>query len=614
MASVLRHRGPDEQDVYGDDGAALAHTRLSIIDLSTGRQPLANENGTIWTVFNGEVYNFDELRAVLESKGHRFATSTDTEAIVHLYEELGLECIAQLRGMFALAIWDAERKRLVLARDRMGKKPLVYCQLADRLIFASEIKALLEVPGVSRDVDETAIDQYLAIGYIAAPRTIYRHIQKLPPAHYAVYEGGRLRVRRYWSHPTGKTPIGTEADYCELVRSELTEATRLRLVADVPLGAFLSGGLDSTIVAGLASKLSSHRLKTFAIRFPAKEYDEGPFARRAAEHLGTEHHEFLVEEQDLLGILPELVKHYDEPFADSSAIPTYYLSKLTREHVTVALTGDGGDELFCGYDRYRTFRAVDRLDRLPKGVVQLVSARLSRWLPRGRAGSVSQRARTLLELLALSPNERLARIASVAFPDPFRRQFYDPDFAAGLSFNDALAFYHDAWEQFSGRDLVSRSTLVDQVTYLPGDILTKVDIASMANSLECRCPFLDQKIVDVAAQMPVSFKLRGGAGKYILRRAFADLIPKDIVKRKKMGFVVPLKRWFREELREHMQQVLLDPKTLRRGYFRPSAVESIIRQHVAGERDHSFRLWTLLCFELWHQQWVDSAPRIPAFA
>jgi asparagine synthase (glutamine-hydrolysing) len=471
------------------------------------------------------------------------------------------------------------------------------------------------VPGVPREIDRAAIDQFLTVGYVAAPRSIYRHIHKLPPAHYAVYEAGQLLIERYWSHPTDVQAITSETEYCEVLRSELTEATKIRLVADVPLGAFLSGGLDSTVIAGLASKLSSQRLKTFSISFTAKEYDEGPFARRAARYLDTDHHEFLVEEQDLLRVLPELVQHYDEPFADSSAIPTYYVSKLTRGHVTVALTGDGGDEIFCGYDRYRTFRTVCRFDRLRPAILRRIAPeRWHRWLPRGRAGTLSQRAHTLLELLRLSSSERLARIASMAFPDPFRQRLYHPDFAASLGLSDPLDFYHRAWDQFIGRDAVSRATLVDQVTYLPGDILTKVDMASMANSLECRCPFLDQRVVELAARMPVQLKLRGNVGKYILRKAFADLVPVEVLKRRKMGFVVPLKRWFRDELREFVQQVLLDSKALARGYFRPEVVKELVREHLAEERDHSFRLWALLCFELWHQQWVDGARPVPALA
>ncbi len=610
MAAALRHRGPDDHDVYVDRHAGLAHARLSIIDLTTGRQPLSNEDGTVWVVFNGEIYNFRELRAQLESRGHVFRTASDSEAIVHLYEEDGADCVRKLRGMFALAIWDARRQRLVLARDRLGKKPLVYFEQGDRLAFASEIKALLELPGALREIDPLAVDQYFSYGYVPHPRTIYRGVRKLPPAHYAVYEQGRLRVTRYWSHDDAAEgfddeSLRSEEDYCRRVRDELREATRIRLMSDVPLGAFLSGGIDSTIVVGLMQELSDRPTKTFSIRFSVREYDESQYARRAAKHLGTEHHEFLVE-QKCLDVLPDLIWHFDEPFADSSAIPTYYLARLTKQEVTVALSGDGGDEVFCGYDRYQRLWQVGLCDRLPTPMVRMAAGLLRAGVPLPRAlDAARSRGRTLCELLSASPRKRVSRMACLSFQDSLRGELYHPDFARELSGSDPLSFVEDAYDSFSGRDAITRATLVDQVTRMPCDILAKVDIATMAHGLECRSPFLDHKVVELAARMPIGMKLRRGRGKYILKRAFADIVPRETLIRPKMGFEVPLVRWFREELREFVRQVLLDPAALARGYFRPDVVERLVRQHQSDETDHSVRLWTLLCFELWHRRFVD---------
>jgi asparagine synthase (glutamine-hydrolysing) len=606
MGGTLRHRGPDDQDQYLDQHAGLVHTRLSIIDLSNGRQPLSNEDGTVWIVFNGEIYNFQELRGRLEAKGHRFKTATDTEAIVHLYEELGIDCLAELRGMFALAIWDSKRKRLLLARDRLGKKPLVYSLRDGRLAFASEIKAILELPGISRDIDPLAVDQYFSVGYIPQPRTIYRGVRKLPPAHYAIYEDGRLQIGRYWSPSVELDRARSEAQYGELVRSELAEATRLRLVSDVPLGAFLSGGIDSTIIVGLMQQFASQPTKTFSIRFSEREYDESRYARQAAEHLGTDHHEFLVRDE-CLEVLPELVWYFDEPFADSSAIPTYYVAKLTRQHVTVALTGDGGDEIFGGYDRYRVLQSINRLDFLPGGLKRLLSSPLlATCLPPARPGNLWQRIQTLQQLLSLPIPKRLARMASVSFRAEVKDELYTAEFAREMAGSDPLGFVEEAYERFPSRDSLTRAMLMDQETYLPGDILTKVDIASMAHGLECRSPFLDQRVVEIAARMPVEMKIRGSEGKHILKRIFKDLVPAETMSRKKMGFVVPLKRWFRKELKEYVSEVLLDPQSLERGYFRAEFIERLLIEHQQGMQDHTMRIWSLLCFELWHRRFVDA--------
>jgi asparagine synthase (glutamine-hydrolysing) len=615
MAARLRHRGPDGDGVYIDAHAALVHTRLSIIDIEGGRQPLSNEDGTVWTVFNGEIYNFAELRERLQARGHRFQTNCDTEVIVHLYEDEGDECIKQLRGMFALAIWDCRRQRLLLARDRLGKKPLVYTVQGGMLAFASELNALMAVPGVPRELNPAAVDQYFSLGYIPHPQTIYRDVFKLPPAHFAVFEEGQLLLERYWSF--GNEPqlaAQSEAEICEQVRAELTEATRLRLVSDVPLGAFLSGGVDSSIVVALMQQLSSQPVKTFSIRFAESEYDESGHAKLVAKHLGTEHHEFLVEENSF-DVLPALVWHFGEPFGDASALPTWFVSKLTRQAVTVALTGDGGDEVFCGYDRYKVLQRLAQFDLLPTRARQLAgSAAVRRMLPGEHSSRLARRAHTFLRLLALSPRERLSRIAAVIFSEASKSNLYNADFAWIARDKEPLSFLEYAGDHVTEREFIAHATLVDQLTYLPGDILTKVDIASMAHGLECRSPLLDQNVVALAARIPLSLKLRGNCGKYILKRAFADMIPQEILRRRKQGFVVPIARWFRGELKDYLREVLLDPSTLGRGYFQVSAVQQLIDEHLTGVQDHSRRLWALLCFELWHRQVFDSSRCEPVAA
>jgi asparagine synthase (glutamine-hydrolysing) len=547
VAAHLCHRGPDGEGTFVDEHAALVHTRLSIIDLGGGRQPLSNEDGTVWTVFNGEIYNFAELRERLRSRGHRFATQTDTEVIVHLYEDEGDECLKQLRGMFALAIWDARKQRLLLARDRLGKKPLVYTHVNGSLAFASELNALLAVPDVSRELNPVAIDQYFSLGYIPHPQTIYRDVFKLPPGHYAVFEDGQLRIERYWRFENEpQLSDVSEDELCEQVRASLTEATRLRMVSDVPLGAFLSGGLDSSIIVALMQQLSPQPVKTFSIRFAESEYDESEHARRVARHLGTDHHEFLVEEKSF-DALPEVVAQFGEPFADASALPTWFVSKLTRQAVTVALTGDGGDEVFCGYDRYKVLNRMARFDRLPAALRRAGgSAAMRRMLPSEHRSRFARKAHSFLKLLPLSPDQRLRQIAAVIFGETSKERLYHPDFAQMVRQSERVEFFEAAGRELSAPDFITYATLVDQLTYLPGDILPKVDITSMAHSLECRSPFLDQEVVALAARIPLAMKLRGNCGKYILKRAFAEMLPPGIVNRRKQGFVVPIARWFRD--------------------------------------------------------------------
>ena len=648
MISAIAHRGPDDSGTYfsgewrgargelentssllaarhspfapSGPAAALGFRRLSIIDLSTGHQPLANEDESVWTVFNGEIYNYRELRADLEARGHRFRTNTDTECIVHLYEDLGPDCVQRLRGMFAFAIWDDRHKKLLLARDRAGKKPLFYRLDHGQLTFASELKSLLLVPGAPRRLNRRAIDSYLCYQYVPYPDCILEGYHKLPPAHFAVFEDGNLEVVRYWRPPFDQTSEVSKTSevsttntaswpadrWRQELRRTLTEAVRLRMRSDVPLGAFLSGGVDSTIITGLMQEQSDRPVHTFSIGFPIKEFDERSYAREAAKHLCTEHHELVVE-PNALEILPKLIWHYDEPFADSSAIPTMYLSEMTRRHVTVALSGDGGDELFAGYTRYLAVKLASRFDRLPGLIKRLVTAKLWQRLPSGAGHrSLLRRGKRFLAALGESPETRYLRWVGI-FEESQRRELYRPEFAAELGDFDAGNFLLQAYAECPSRDFITRTTCADVLTYLPCDILTKVDIASMAYSLECRSPFLDQEVMELAARMPIELKLRGNQGKQILLDTFPDLLPPSIQRRRKMGFGVPLPNWFRGELQPFLRDVLFDSRTLARGFFEPSVVQRLFDEHIQGKTDHAHRLWALLCLELWQRMFLDPA-------
>ncbi|HKD38112.1 MAG TPA: asparagine synthase (glutamine-hydrolyzing), partial [Pirellulales bacterium] len=559
---------------------------------------------------NGEIYNFRDLRRRLEGSGHRFRTQGDVETIVHLYEDEGVEFAKYLWGMFAIAIWDAPRRQLVLARDRLGKKPLVYRAEKDRVLFASELKCLLAAPGVPREIDPGALDEYLTYQYVPHPNTIFRGIRKLPPAHYAVWRDGRLTVSSYWQPDFNHEVRRSTAEYVEDLRSRLTDAVRLRLQSDVPLGAFLSGGVDSSIVVGLMSQLGGGRVKTFSIGFPEPDYDETRFAREVAERFGTDHHEFRVE-PNIVDLLPKLAWHYDEPMSDSSAVPTWYVSELTRREVTVALTGDGGDELFAGYDRYRAVRLSALFDTLPRPLRRMIGSRLWQHLPGGhRHRSIGRRLRRFVAALNKPIARRYLDWIGI-FDEPSRAALYSDEFLAELPSVDPAEFLIRAWRRADRRDPVTAASLADLVTYLPCDLLTKVDIASMAHGLECRQPFLDHRVVELAIAMPIQLKQRSGRGKRILLKAFGDLLPKTVQRRPKMGFGIPLETWLRRELRGFTYETLLDPRALGRGYFRPEAVSRLIEEHQSGARNHSYQLWSLLVLELWHRQWMDSSDTSP---
>lgn len=635
MTDVLSHRGPDDAGGYhadvpeksfllndettaasfeplSDIGAALGHRRLSIIDLGTGHQPLSNEDGTVWIAFNGEIYNYQELRKDLIRQGHTFKTESDTEVIVHLYEEQGIACVKQLRGMFAFAIWDERRGRLFLARDRMGQKPLFYRETPGSLSFASELKSLLQLPDAKRSVDPRAIDLFLAYQYVPHPWSILKGYQKLPPAHTATYEMGQLTVERYWTPPyehaisQPQFSCTTKQQWSEILRNTLTESVKIRMRSDVPLGAFLSGGIDSTIIAGLMQSMSDRPVHTFSIGFPVKQFDERSYAREAAEMLGTEHHEYVVE-PEALEMLPRLAWHYDEPFADSSAIPTMYLSQVTRQEVTVALSGDGGDELFAGYDRYRAVALSQWFDRMPGPVKKMMTASIWQKLPASvEQKSFRRRVKRFLAGLSVPPERRYLKWVGI-FDTERRYEMYAPEFREELNSFDADEFLLDAYRLCPDRDFVTRTTATDVLTYLPCDILTKVDIASMAHSLECRSPFLDHHVAELAAAMPLNLKMHKGRGKQILTDTFSDLLPESIQTRKKMGFGVPLNHWFRNELKPLLFDVLMSQRALDRQIFDPAAVEQLISEHLNLQWDHSARLWSLLVLEMWFQTFLDPA-------
>jgi asparagine synthase (glutamine-hydrolysing) len=616
MIARLEHRGPDDSGIYRDDHAALGFRRLSIVDLSGGHQPLSNEDGSIWTVFNGEIYNFPALRRRLEAKGHTLRSNGDTEVLVHLYEDEGPGFFELLRGMFAIAIWDAPRRRLVLGRDRLGQKPLVYRLDRGRIAFASELKSLLALPEseLPRRLDPLSLDRYLTYGYVPHPSTILEGVHKLPPAHYAVWQEGKLALKRYWNPDWSLEVERSPSKDIDELRSTLNDAVREQMIADVPLGAFLSGGIDSTIIVGLMQRASDRPVQTFSIGFGDPAFDETRYAELAARAIGTEHHTFVVEPK-AWETLPALARQFDEPFADSSALPTWLVARETRKHVTVALTGDAGDELFAGYDRYRAVALAAWLDRLPDGSRSFLGGPVARALPTSvKAKTRLRQVRRLLEGIGQSPQARYLRWVAM-FDEASRASLYSDDFLGQLAEAgqnqpdevDPASVLDRAFAVAPKRDPVTQVTIVDLLTYLPGDLLVKVDLASMAHGLEARAPFLDHRVVELALAMPIARKLRlrGGRSKVVLKAAFADILPKEIQNRPKMGFGVPLDRWFRGELKEELRAVLLDPKALARGLFRPEAVELLIEDHVQSRRDNAYRLWALLMLELWFRNHVD---------
>ena len=603
MNAAIVHRGPDDGSVDVFGRCALAHRRLRVIDLETGFQPVANETGSIQAIFNGELYEFRRLREELAAAGHELRGSGDTVVLPHLYEEHGLGFAERLHGMYALALWDDPRERLVLVRDRLGKKPLLWTLLPDgSLAFASELKALLRLPQVAREVDPAALDAYLSLGYVPGPATALRGVRKVPPGHLLVWEGGEPRLERYWSPRLDETERSDE-EWLALVRETVTAAVRRRLVADVPLGALLSGGIDSSVVVALMAQASSEPVRTFSVGFSDPRYDERALARTVAERWGTRHEELLLE-PDATEILPKLAEILDEPFADSSALPTYLVSQHARRHVTVALAGDGGDESFGGYERYVANAVAARLDAIPAALRRGAGA-LGRRLPdRGSVSSIANKTRRLSSTLALDAPARYGRYMAW-FDAEQRRRLYTADFAraAELDGDDVIAA---AWAQTSGNAVVDRMLETDIATYLAGDLIPKIDIATMAHGLEARSPLLDHELMQLAASIPAHLKVRGRQKKWILRRALRGWLPDEILDRPKQGFTIPLAAWLRGDLRDWSRDVLLDRETLERGYFEPGAVHRLLDRHDAGADGDAPRIWSLLMLELWHREFAGA--------
>ncbi|MDQ1637744.1 MAG: hypothetical protein QOF62_1083 [Pyrinomonadaceae bacterium] len=603
MCRVIAHRGPDDQGMWVKDQVALGMRRLSIIDLAGGHQPMSGCEGTVTLVFNGEIYNYRDLQRELESHGHQFKTHSDTETIVHAYEEYGAGCLEHLRGMFAFAIWDARKRELFIARDRVGKKPLYYTiTTSGTLIFGSELKSLREHPEFRREISVEALDSYLTFGYVPDPLTIFRDVHKLPPGHHLTFKDGRARVEQYWDFPyenEQENPARNEDECLEELRELLDESVRLRMEADVPLGAFLSGGIDSSTVVGLMARHATQPVKTFSIGFHEDSHSELKYARIAAQRFGTDHHEFIVT-PDICEIVDELVWHFDEPFADSSAIPTYMVSKLARQHVTVALSGDGGDEVFAGYTRYALDRKRSAFAHLPRLVRQGVMQPLGRNLPHGAWG------RNYLHNVALDPLDRYIEDISI-FTRLNKPALYTGDFRRQLATSEAAQRFRVYAAHSRADDPLDPLLYLDSKTYLPGDILTKVDRMSMAASLEVRVPLLDHKLIEfVCTRIPASMKMKGLETKHIFKRAVRNLVPAEILNRPKQGFGIPIDRWINEQLRERVRGTLTEPRTMQRGYIEPRYVNLLLDENQRGRRDHAGELWALFMLELWQRTFVDA--------
>jgi asparagine synthase (glutamine-hydrolysing) len=606
MTATLARRGPDDLGHFCSGPVGLGHRRLSIIDLEMGHQPLSNEDGTIWIVYNGELYNYREIRINLEKAGHRFATASDTEVIVHAYEEYGADCLKAMNGMFAFAIWDSNRQRLLLARDRMGIKPLYYAKLPHCLLFGSEVKALLAHPQFERRLDVTALNLYLSLEYVPTPHSIFAGVKKLPPGHFLLVEGSKARLERYWDlHLDKSEPAFTRsvAECSAEVLQLLSDAVKMELIADVPVGVLLSGGIDSSAVAAMMARASTRPVPSFCVAFDDPSFDESSHARLVARHLGTEHHEFPLSADTALATLPEIVAGLDEPLGDSSIIPTYCLSRFTKEHVKVALGGDGGDELFGGYSTLQAHRLANYYQRLaPAWLRDLMEPWVLEKLPVSFDNlSFDFKMRRFLRDYSLSPVVRHHRWLGSFTPEE-KAWLLSP--LAGQSRQEVGDLVAGHARQAHTHDPLNQVLYCDLKLYLEGDILVKVDRASMANSLEVRVPLLNRLLVEYAAHLPHSFKLRGLTTKFLLRHALKGILPDSILKRGKKGFNAPVAKWFAGPLKPLLEDLLSPQRLKRQGLFQPDYVQTLIREHQARYRDHRKLLWTLLAFQMWHQHWI----------
>lgn len=608
MKQCMFHRGPDETGTYLRGPAGLGFQRLAIIDLASGQQPMMNEDGSVVIVFNGEIYNFEELRAELLANGHQFRTHSDTETIIHGYEQWGTAVASRLRGMFAFTIYDQNHHTVFMARDRTGKKPLYYCHhkegtAEEALLFASEMKSILAESTLERRVDHTALSHYLTYQYVPHPWSIFEGVHKLPPAHWLLYKDGRITVERYWRLEYLPKVSISEVDAIEQTIEQLDEATRIRLISEVPLGCFLSGGIDSSMVVAMMRRHISGTLRTFSIGFREQKFSELPYARQVADLFSTSHEEFVVE-PDAIGCLGELAWHFDEPFADSSALPTYHLSRMTRQHVTVALNGDGGDESFAGYERYAGVASLNRFNNLPHWL------RTALRVPVAAGAPLNHSLRRLQHInnVSLTGPDRAYIEYMVQFREFEKQELLTPGFLASLP-EDALHSEVLTLRVMRGRSqapLVDRKMAGDIAMYLPGALLPKVDRTTMAQSLEGRSPFLDHKLMEFAARLPADLKFKNGRLKHLLKEAALKYFPAEFLNRQKQGFGVPLGSWLRGELRPLMEDYLLGERCRNRGYFNPDYVQNLVQQHLGG-RDQHYRLWSLLMFEVWAHTFIDRA-------
>ncbi len=605
MNEQIVHRGPDDDGFYINENIGLAMRRLSIIDLAGGEQPIFNTDKSKVIVFNGEIYNYREIRESLEKRGHEFYTNSDTEAIVHLYDEYGADCVDHLRGMFAFAIWDETDKTLFVARDRVGKKPLLYSHRENGdLIFGSEFRSLLQHPDISREVDYEAIDSYLSYLCVPAPQTAYKQIRKLEPGHWLRWKDGRVETQRYWQPDFSKKIKISQEEAEEETLRILRESTEMRMISEVPLGAFLSGGVDSSVVVALMAQASSKPVKTFSIGFEEQGFSELKYAKKVAEHVGAEYHEFIVK-PDALEVLPTLIEHYGEPYADSSAIPTYYVAKETRKYVTVALNGDGGDESFAGYERHAAMRLAELYRKFPAFARKLFVETPINLIPTDEIKKSRVRdVQRFLKAASLPTTERYFRWMST-FDRNAKKELYTKEFTQTVAEQNPSNFLDVWFEQANGAGIVDTTLLTDQMTYLPNDLLVKVDIATMANSLEGRSPFLDHNVIEFAASLPENIKMKRIETKSLLKKVAAKLVPPEVVYRRKMGFGVPVGDWFRGNMKSFVRERLLSEKSLNRGIAKPEAIRRFVDEHTNSERDHTFQIWTLLMLELWFQRFID---------
>lgn len=602
MRDSMTHRGPDDSGVFIDGPVGVGHRRLSIIDLGGGRQPMANEDESVWVAYNGEIYNHEVLRVELESLGHRYSTNSDTETIVHLYEEYGVSCVEKMNGMFAFALWDSRDETLFLARDRLGIKPLYYMLDEKKIVFASELKAILAHPEVERNINPPALRNYLAFGYTASPKTVFKEIKSLQPARTLAVKKGLVSEREYWRLSYASRPYGEEAYHAEKIREMLKESVKLRLMSDVPLGAFLSGGIDSSLIVALMSEVSDE-VKTFSVGFEDSSFNELEYARVVAEEFNTDHHEFRAS-FDALKILPKLLSFYDEPFADSSAVPTYIVSEMARSKATVCLSGDGGDELFGGYDRYAALKLAHSFAKVP-APLRSAAAYAAGFLPESTANkNFVNLGKRFVQGLSLPPEGRYGSWITL-FDEESRGKLLRAEASGGASDYNPNDYLKSFYRECDAKDFLAKTMYVDIKTYLPEDLLVKVDRASMAHSLEVRVPFLDHKLVEYAQNIPADLKIRGLNLKYLLKKSAKDVLPKKIVSRKKHGFGVPVGAWFKNELKSTAYDILTGRDSPSKKFFNKKEVEKILDEHCRGRRDNGQRIWSLMFFDLWHRKYVN---------